>query len=585
MASEVNILISADPAVDALSESLACGTTDAIAVNHLGKITIWNESAEKMLGYSVQQAVGMSLYDLIVPDHMRDKAREGFKAFAKTGRGPMIGKTTECIARHKDGSEFPAEVSISGFKPKGHHWQAVAIIRNITKRKQIDGMLHSKQFMIDHYSDESFWVDRQGNFVNVNETVCRKLGYTRDEMLGMAVFDIDPVFPRQSWSEHWEKLKEQGSIHMESFHKTRSGKIFPVDISMNYICFGNMEYNFAFAVDITQRKQAESVLDKVEMKYQKLVDSVAALPWAYDILHDRFTFLGGQIKTMLGIPPDTISSMKDWVRLIHPADRRRTTQFAIENTKKGSHYEVEHRMKLADGSWTWVRNVISVEMGQHGAVSLSGFMFDITHTKQTQEALEKSREQLKTSLTDTVIAISRAVGARDPYTEGHQQRVAQLSCAIAEKMGLDKQQIEGLKMGASIHDIGKINLPAEILSKPTKLTDIEYALIKNHAQVGYDILKDITFPWPVADIIHQHHERLDGSGYPQGLKGDEICLEARIVAVADTVEAMASHRPYRAGLGMDEALQKIETHRGLWFDPAAVDACLTLFREKKFTFK
>jgi len=494
------------PVIEKLSESLACDTTDAIGVNHQGEVTIWNTSASKMFGYSVRQAIGMNLYDLIIPDHMHHQAEKGFKTFAETGKGPMMGKTTECIAKRIDGSEFPAEVSISGFKPEGHRWQAVAIVRDISKRKQIDGMLHSNQYMIDHYADGSFWIDQHGNVVNVNETLCRKLGYRRDEMLGMTIFDIDSGFLRPSWPEHWQHLKKQGSTHLESFHKTRSGKTFPVEISMNYICFGDREYNFAFVVDITERKQAETVLGKIEVKYQKLVDSVAALPWTYDITNDRFTFLGEQIKAMLGVRPDTISHMKDWMRLIHPHDRKRTAKFAIEKTKEGSPYEVEHRMKLADGSWTWVRNIISVEMGQHGPVGTSGFMFDITETKQTQKALEKSREQLKTSLAGTVTAISRAVGARDPYTAGHQQRVSQLSCAIARKMGLDKQQIEGLKMGASIHDIGKIHLPAEILAKPTKLTDIEYALIKSHSRIGYDILKDITFPWPVADIAHQHHE-------------------------------------------------------------------------------
>lgn len=321
------------------------------------------------------------------------------------------------------------------------------------------------------------------------------------------------------------------------------------------------------------------------MKYQKLVDSVAALPWTYDITNDRFTFLGEQIKTMLGVRPDTISHMKDWLKLIHPDDRKRTAKFAIEKTQEGSHYEVEHRMKLADGSWMWVRNVISVELEQNKPAGLSGFMFDMNEKIKIREALEKSREQLKSSLIGTVIAVSRAVGARDPYTAGHQQRVSQLSRAIGQEMGLDAAQIDGLRMGATIHDIGKIYLPAEILSKPTKLTDVEYALIKSHAQVGYDILKDITFPWPVADIAYQHHERLNGSGYPQGLKGDEICLEARIVAVADVVEAISSHRPYRATLGFDAALQEIKKHRAQWYDPAAVDACLFLFRNNKFTFE
>ena len=169
--------------------------------------------------------------------------------------------------------------------------------------------------------------------------------------------------------------------------------------------------------------------------------------------------------------------------------------------------------------------------------------------------------------------------------KGHQQRVAQLARAIAQEVGLDKERIDGLRMGAIIHDIGKINVPAEFLAKPTRLTKGEFEVIKMHPEVGYNILKDIEFPWPVAEIAYQHHERLDGSGYPQGLKGSEIIYEAKIVAVADVVEAMSSHRPYRPGLGIDAALEEIETKRGQWFDPDAVDACLKLFREKGFSFQ
>lgn len=194
-------------------------------------------------------------------------------------------------------------------------------------------------------------------------------------------------------------------------------------------------------------------------------------------------------------------------------------------------------------------------------------------------------EQMHDCLVGTVDAIARAVEARDPYTAGHQRRVASLSCAIAKRMGLDEDRIEGIRMGATIHDIGKIQVPAELLVKPSKLSEIEYSLIQNHAQVGYDILKDIHFPWPVANIAHQHHERIDGSGYPQGLKGDEICLEARIVAVADVVEAMASHRPYKQALGIDLALAEIQQNQGVLYDSEAVDACLKVFAEDGFEFE
>ncbi|PIV30011.1 MAG: hypothetical protein COS35_09020, partial [Zetaproteobacteria bacterium CG02_land_8_20_14_3_00_50_9] len=196
--------------------------------------------------------------------------------------------------------------------------------------------------------------------------------------------------------------------------------------------------------------------------------------------------------------------------------------------------------------------------------------------------LEHTHVQLHAALEGCINAIGKAVEARDPYTSGHQRRVADLACAIAVELGLDKDQIEGIRMGSLIHDIGKIHLPAEILSKPSRLSEMELMLVNTHSQVGYEILKDIQFPWPVAQIAYQHHERMDGSGYPQGLKGEDICLEARIVAVADVVEAMASHRPYRAGLGIDKALEEIRQHRQTLYAPAVVDACISLFENKAY---
>ncbi|MEQ1673763.1 MAG: HD-GYP domain-containing protein, partial [Candidatus Nitrotoga sp.] len=177
------------------------------------------------------------------------------------------------------------------------------------------------------------------------------------------------------------------------------------------------------------------------------------------------------------------------------------------------------------------------------------------------------------------------VEMRDPYTAGHQVRVADLAMAIAKQMGLPDEQAHAIHLAGMVHDLGKIQIPAEILSKPGKITGIEYSLIKFHPQAGYDILKGINFPWPIAQMVLQHHERLDGSGYPQGLKGDAILLEARILSVADVVEAMSSHRPYRPGLGIEVALAEITKQRGIYFDPQVVDACLVLFREQHYSVK
>ncbi len=210
---------------------------------------------------------------------------------------------------------------------------------------------------------------------------------------------------------------------------------------------------------------------------------------------------------------------------------------------------------------------------------------DISTRKQTERELKESWARLHEALEGTIQAMALTIEIRDPYTAGHQRRVSRLSCAMAQEIGLPENQIEGLRVAGDIHDIGKIYVPAEILSKPGQITAIEYGIIKTHPQVGFDILKTIKFPWPVAAIVLQHHERLDGSGYPLGLSGEAILKEARILSVADIVEAMSSHRPYRPAQGIEKALGEIIQNKGIFYDTEAVDACAKLFREGRFKFE
>ncbi len=210
---------------------------------------------------------------------------------------------------------------------------------------------------------------------------------------------------------------------------------------------------------------------------------------------------------------------------------------------------------------------------------------EIEERKNAEAELKRSWEKLKKALEGTIQAMALTVETRDPYTAGHQRRVSRLSYAMAQEMGLKEVQCEGIRLAGEIHDIGKIYVPAEILSKPGQITEIEYTIIKTHPQVGYDILKTIEFPWPIAEIIYQHHEWMDGSGYPRGLKGDQIILEARIITVADIVEAMSSHRPYRPAHGIDRALEEIIQRKGTLYDPDAVESCLRMFLKKGFRFE
>jgi putative nucleotidyltransferase with HDIG domain len=210
---------------------------------------------------------------------------------------------------------------------------------------------------------------------------------------------------------------------------------------------------------------------------------------------------------------------------------------------------------------------------------------EIAVRQQAERNLTQTTKKLLNSLEGTIQAIARMVEIRDPYTAGHQRRVTQLACAIARRMNFSEGQINSLHLAGIIHDVGKIQVPAEILANPDGLSEAEFSIIKTHPLAGYEILKTIEFPWPVAKIIYQHHERMDGSGYPQGLSGEDILLEARVLAVADVVEAMSSHRPYRPALGIDKALSEITQKKGIFYDASVVDACLLLFEQESFKFE
>jgi HD-GYP domain-containing protein (c-di-GMP phosphodiesterase class II) len=202
-----------------------------------------------------------------------------------------------------------------------------------------------------------------------------------------------------------------------------------------------------------------------------------------------------------------------------------------------------------------------------------------------ERLVEERTDKLRQAMLNTAYATAAMLDLRDPYTAGHQRRVGSLARAIGKELALPEDTVEGLHIAGCIHDIGKITVPFEILTKPVQLSPNEYAIIKEHPRKGYEVLKSYEMPWPIAEIVYHHHERLDGSGYPQGLSADQIGLETRIISVSDVVEAMSSHRPYRPSLGLKSALNEISTNKHKLYDPAVVDACLTLFREKGFCFE
>ena len=265
----------------------------------------------------------------------------------------------------------------------------------------------------------------------------------------------------------------------------------------------------------------------------------------------------------------------------------RQLRIPVDKILKGQKFQLapEVILRSKDGSTTYVLQNATPIREESGEISGIALTFsDITRSKMVEEELKKSWEKQKSAMEGTVQAMAFTIETRDPYTAGHQRRVTKLACAIAEEMNLSANEKEGVRLAGGLHDLGKIYVPAEILAKPGKLTPVEYNIIKTHPQVGFDILKSIEFPWPIAEFVLQHHERMDGSGYPNGLKGKDIHLEARILAVADVIEAMATHRPYRAALTIEAALDEITSNQENKYDKKVVKACLNVFKKKKFSF-
>jgi PAS domain S-box-containing protein/putative nucleotidyltransferase with HDIG domain len=300
-------------------------------------------------------------------------------------------------------------------------------------------------------------------------------------------------------------------------------------------------------------------------------------------LKGNLTFVNSSFLKMWGYEKDKEvlgqSVMKFWLK---SEDAEKIVKKLFD--KGASIGEIVGRRK--DGSIFNVQLLASIITDKSGRpFNMMASFIDITERKKAEQQVKQGYEKLQRTMEATIYTISKIIETRDPYTAGHQNTVSQLAVAIAQEMKLPEDKIEGIRIAALVHDIGKINIPAEILSKPSKLNEMEFSLIKNHPKVGYDILRKIDFPWPVAKIVLQHHEKIDGSGYPQGLKGEKILLEAKIIGVADVVEAMSSHRPYRPSLGIDKALEEIIQNRGVLYDPEVVDVCLKLFKEKDFKFE
>ena len=421
-------------------------------------------------------------------------------------------------------------------------------------------------------------------FLYANPSICRMLGYSDGELLQLGLADIHP---KDSLDEMISKIESQiqGKKPIISAIPClrKDGTVFYSDIAGSNTIINGRECSVGFFLDVTERKQAEEKLKESEARFRDLAELLPEIVFEID-QRGLLTFANQNAFKSLGYTPKDFASGLNVLDTVAPEDQDRVLENIQRALNGGDIGSKECLMRRKDGS-VFPALFYSTAIVRDGkSVGLRGFAVDITLHKRAEEELKRRLEKLHKTMGGIIQAMALTVETRDPTTAGHQRRVADLARSIGQEMGLTKDQVESVRMAGTVHDLGKISVPAEILNKQTKLSEQEFGQIKGHPQTSYDILKDIEFPWPIARIVSQHHERINCSGYPFGLKDEEILLEAKVLMVADVVEAIAFHRPYRVDYGIDLALDEIYKNKGILYDAEVVDACLRLFREKGFKF-
>jgi PAS domain S-box-containing protein/putative nucleotidyltransferase with HDIG domain len=425
-------------------------------------------------------------------------------------------------------------------------------------------------------------VEEDATIYLVNAEFVRLSGYAKHEIEGKKNWmEFVATDDRRRVKEYYRLRRTDPILSTrccEFRFLNRYGKIKNVVLTIGQI--PGATKNMASLLDVTDRRQSEATQRVSEGRYKAIFENSRD---AIYITTSDGTYVDANQATLdlFGYTGEEMKKINARQLYADPADARR---FLKEIGEKGFVRDLEVRLHTKDGTVIDCLFTVTAQRGDNGdTLEYQGSIRDITEHKQAEEALQRSYHKIRETLVATVNTLASTVEMRDPSIAGHQRRVTILACAIAESMGLTGEQFDGLRLAGLIHDIGKISVPVEILNKPGRINEMEFNIIKTHPQTGYNLLKDIEFPWPVAQIVLQHHERLDGSGYPQRLKNGGIMLEAKVLAVADVVEAMVFRRPYRPALDIEVALEEITKNRKILYDPEVVDVCKRLFREKGFS--
>ena|GEM_PF-388357 len=533
-----------------------------------------------LLGYTVEEIMSKRVEDIVLPNSLQVARDHLALCLANQTKEDSQVETLELQMKRNDGAVIWVE-STHGlvWDEDGHPTEVMGVMRDISKRKQAEELFQA----LSVSSPTGIYIVSDRRFEFVNPELQSYLGYADNEILGKEsldfVFDEDK---EQAKAKAVQMLKGERTSPYEYRIVTKNGKIKWVMETVTSIQYRGKRSVLGNLMDATHRKEAEQALKESEERFRDLVETTSDLVWEVDE-NGRYSYVSPRIEQILGYRPDEIVGKTPFDLMPFKEANRVAKTFAQAITSKQAIKFLENTNLHKNGDSVVLESNGVPFFDEKGEIrGYRGIDRDITERKRAEEQLQQSFQKLEKTLDGVIMAITSMVETRDRYTAGHQRRVTRLACAIAEEMGLSEDQIQMIRMAGLLHDLGKLFIPTEILCKPGQLTEIETAIIKTHPQAGYDILKNIEFPWPIAQIVAQHHERLDGSGYPLGLSGEEIHPEARILAVSDVVEAMSSHRPYRPALGLDKALREIVHNKGTFYDPDVVDACVRLFVDRKF---
>lgn len=575
--------------LEAMNRALNSGGRDYERLFNANPVPMWiydletlrflavNDAAVSTYGYARDEWLGMTIKDIRpaedVPRLLEQVDRD---------RDESYSPAQVWAHRKKDGSSMQVEVSAHSMAFKGRPARVVSVL-DVTDRRRLETAMEQSEAryraLFENNHAVMLVIDPATTaIVDANPAAANFYGYSREQLRQMRIGDIN-VLSAEEIRAQMELARSERRQFFEFRHRLASGEVRNVDAYSGLVQVAGRPLLYSIVHDVTRRHEAEQELRDAELRFRALVEN--SVVGTYMLEDGCFSYASPSMELMFGRQPGSLVGAPA-LSVVAPEDHA----LVAEQVRRRAAGEVESVRYQFHGAHGEGRPLI---VEAHGAVAcikgrrvIIGVAQDVTGKVDAAERERRYADELQSALRGIIDVLGQMVEMRDPFTAGHHRQVALLATAIARELGLADERCQGLGLAASIFDLGKIAIPADLLSKPGQLSDIEREYLRLHATAGYELLKSVAFPWPLAEIVHQHHERLDGSGYPRGLSGDEILLEARILGVADAISAMVSHRPYRPAQPVEAALDHLEANAGTLFDKAVVSACLRLVREQGF---